>query len=41
MIARCRHGPRSARIEDIEQTILDDLNAEELDEPGFRQCPTV
>jgi acylphosphatase len=41
MIARCHHGPRSASVEDIEQTILDDLSAEELDDPGFGQRPTL
>lgn len=41
MIARCRRGPRSARVEDIEQTIFDDLSTEELDEPGFRLRRTL
>lgn len=41
MIAKCRQGPRSARVEDIEQTIPDDLSAEELGDPGFGQRPTL
>ena len=41
MIARCHHGPRSARVEDIEQTILDDLSDEELAIQGFGQCRTL
>lgn len=41
MIASCRHGPGPARVEDIERTILEDFDAEELDEPGFRQRPTL
>lgn len=41
MISKCRQGPRLARVEDIEQTILDDLNVDDLDGLGFRQRPTI
>lgn len=41
MIARCRHGPRSARVEDIEQTYVDDLSAEEREDPGFGHRRTL
>jgi acylphosphatase len=41
MIARCRDGPRSARVDGIEQTILDDLGDEERGDPAFRQRPTL
>ncbi len=41
MIARCRRGPRTARVEDVEQTVLDDLSAGELGNQGFGQRPTA
>ena len=41
MISNCRQGPRLARVQNLEQTILDSLSAEELDKPGFGQRPTI
>ena len=41
MIAICRSGPPAARVEDIEQTMVDDLSAEELDSSGFGQRRTL
>ncbi len=41
MISNCREGPRSARVADVEQTILDDLSGEELGGSVFRQQPTL
>jgi len=40
MIASCYHGPRAARVEDIQQTPIDDSGVGELDQPGFRQRRT-
>jgi acylphosphatase len=36
MIEACRRGPRSARVERIDQT-----SAEPVQEPGFHQLPTA
>ncbi|MHA1537769.1 MAG: acylphosphatase [Alphaproteobacteria bacterium] len=41
MIASCGRGPRLARVEDIEQAILDRPYTEEFDFPGFGQRPTA
>ena len=41
MIATCRRGPRAARVEDIEQTPINDLDAGERDLTGFKQRRTV